>query len=157
MKPISYTSEVCSHCSQSMTYILAVDKGTVMIVKAIAQFIGRKGINIVHPRKEMEGRYLTSNQVGNLTRARSQGLIAAMKGNPGNYCLTSKGATFLRGEAIPKFAIISKSEKRQIGYFEPEKHMVIVKDFTSSSEMWEGIDYEIQEGRVIRERQPTLI
>lgn len=157
MKIKEFEPEICPHCGQSMTYLLAVDRGTVDIVKAIAKFIGEKGINAVHPRKEMEGKALTSNQVGNLTRARAHGLIAKVRGAVGNYLLTRKGADFLRGTQIPKFAIMSKTEHHQIGYFEPEEYMVSVHDFTGEGEpYWQGIGYDIVEGRVVREIQSRL-
>lgn len=152
-----YVPEVCECCKQSTTYVLAIDRGTVEIVKAIARFIEKKGINAVHPRKEMEGRTLTSNQVGNLSRPRFHGLIASLEGETGNYVLTRKGSAFLRGEFIPKYAIISKSEGHQIGYAEPEKFKVSVKDFDSQIDFWEGINYEIVEGRVVRNVQKTLL
>ena len=97
----------------------------------------------------MEGSWLTSNQVGNLTRPRSHGLIAKVRGEPGNYLLTSKGAAFLRGTPIPKFAIMSKAERHQIGYFEAEKYQVTINDFNSKDDYWEGINYDIEEGRII--------
>lgn len=147
---IKYVPEVCECCQQSTTYLLAIDKGTVEIVKAIARFIGTKGINAVHPRKEMEGTLLTSNQVGNLSRPRFHGLIASLEGESGNYVLTTKGSDFLRGKVIPKYAIISKSEGRQIGYFEPEKHRVSIHNFNNLGQYWEGINYEITEGRVLQ-------
>ena len=151
MRKIEYTPEKCECCGQSMTYILAIDRGTINIIKKIAQFIGKKGINVVHPRKEMEGTWLTSNDVGNLSRARSHGLIARIKGKAGNYCLTRKGATFLRGEEIPRYAIISKIEHCQIGYFEPEKDRVDVNSFRLIDEpYWQGIGYDVDEGRVIK-------
>ena len=81
----------------------------------IARYIRTKGINVVHPRKEMEGHSLSSNDVGNLSRARFHGLIAKVKGEKGNYLLTTKGAKFLRGEAVPKYAIISIVTGKQIG------------------------------------------
>jgi len=65
---IEYKPEKCECCGQTTTYIIGIDGGTVDIVKNIALFIGRKGINCVHPRKEMEGHGLSSNQVGNLSR-----------------------------------------------------------------------------------------
>lgn len=128
-----YKPEICACCNQSTTYLLAIDRGTVDIVRAIAVAIFRKGINVVHPRKEMETSQnmdfdlmiregmLTSNQVGNLSRPRFHGLIAKIKDNPGNYCLTTKGAQFLKGQPISRFAIISKSEGMQIGYYEKVK------------------------------------
>jgi hypothetical protein len=131
------------------TYMLGVDKGSAKIVRQIGLFIKQKGINVVHPRNEMEGKYLTSNEVSNLSRPRSHGLIAKVKGNRGNYCLTTKGLDFLRGNRIPKYAIISKAEGHQIGYFEPEVHTVSINDFKKSDENWEAINYTIEQGRVV--------
>ena len=123
-----YQAEKCECCGQTTTYLLPVDRGTIDIMISIGNAIRRKNINVIHPRKEIEvdprrvaydirlkEGYLTSNQVGNLSRPRFHGLIAKVKGNPGNYCLTTKGAKFLRGEYIPRFAIISKAEKHRIG------------------------------------------
>lgn len=146
MGKINYKPEYCSCCGQTTTYLLPIDRCTVEIMFAIAKFISRKGINSVHPRKEMENIYLSSNQVGNLSRPRFHGLIAKVKGVSGNYCLTKKGAAFLRGEKVPKYAIISKSEKHQIGYYEPEDHMVTYKDVV---EWVENINFDIVNGEVI--------
>src|SRR4030042_647169 len=149
MSKIEYKPEECEHCGQTTTYLLGLDHGTADIVRAIAIKIGEKGINIVHPRKEMEGTTLSSNQVGNLSRARFHGLIASVKGEKGNYLLTRKGAAFLRGESVPRYAIISKSEGHQIGYFtNGEKFMVTIKDLLNEGEYWEGINYDIVEGEV---------
>lgn len=156
MIKIPYTPPVCSHCGQETEYVLAIDNGTAHIVKQIAKFIGRKGINAVHPRKEMEGTYLTSNQVGNLTRARIHGLIARVDGNPGNYLLTRKGSKFLHGEAIAKYAIVKKSisgaRSHNEGYFMPDEHQVVISDFDpkNGEGFWEGVGYEIVEGEVIK-------
>lgn len=157
---VKYQPEKCSCCGQTKTYVLAIDHGTVDIVKAVSVAIGRKGINCIHPRKEMEvstatyfdnvrNGKLTSNQVGNLSRARFHGLIARIKNNPGNYCLTKKGAAFLRGEAIAKFAIISKAEKKQIGYWMPETYTCMVGDFKHEVEYWQGINYDIVGGIIV--------
>lgn len=164
----TYESEKCEHCGQSLTYILPIDRGTVEIVRAIAKTIFRKGINVVHPRKEMEVNphnisveirnqegYLTSNEVGNLSRPRFHGLIAKIKENPGNYCLTTKGAKFLKGESVPRFAIISKAEGHQIGYWRPEIYQCTIKDFISQGEYWEGINFDIIEGRIVKDLPPT--
>ena len=153
MNQNNFKPETCEHCGQTKTYALAIDRGTTEILKAIARFIGQKGINAVHPRKEMEGKFLTSNQVGNLSRPRLHGLIARIES--GNYCLTTKGANFLKGVVVPKVAIIlkatGKSEKRNIGYYEPTELICQISDFTSDTERWEGINYTIEEGRIIRE------
>lgn len=140
---------MCPCCNQTTTYVLSIDKGTVHIVKQIARFIEQKGINAVHPRDEMDGLWLTSNEVGNLSRARFHGLIAGIEGNAGNYVLTKKGGQFLHGRSIPKYAIISKALGHQIGYWEPENTMVTVKDFDGEGEYWEGVNFEIEEGNII--------
>lgn len=154
MSKIEYKPEMCECCGQSKTYLLAVDSGTVKIVKAVARAIGKKRINVVHAHKELlaEG-YLTANERSNIARPRAHGLIAKVRGEgmKGNYCLTTKGAEFLKGKRrIPKYAILSKEEGHQIGYFEPEKHTVGINDFNGKSgEYWEGINYSIEEGRVV--------
>lgn len=155
-KKLGYVPDICPACKQSCTYLLGIDRGTVDILKAIARFISEKGINIVHPRKEMEGVYLTSNQVGNLSRARFHGLIAHVKGNKGNYLLTKKGGAFLHNDEIPRYAIISKAESCQVGYFAPETLTCRIGDYNEPGEYWEGIDYDIEEGTVIHRHQPKL-
>ena len=85
----NFEPEICECCGQAQTYLLPIDWGTALIVKAVARAIRLKGINAIHPVKEMEvpakgwnygmaindGK-LTSNQIGNFTRARVHGLIA---------------------------------------------------------------------------------
>jgi hypothetical protein len=170
-----YQPAICPHCHQSLTYLLPIDLGTVEIVRAIAVAIYRKNINAIHPRKEMECRLapgadfrdmikegmLTSNMVGNLSRPRFHGLIAKIKDNPGNYCLTTKGARFLRGLGVPRLAVISKEERRQVGYYLPDEHMVTIHDFVADDPFWEGINFDIVEGQIIKApempvRQKTL-
>ena len=165
MQKVNYQPKVCTCCGQSLTYLLSIDRGSVDILKAISTAIGRKGINCIHPRKEMEisaGKidyasmvqegHLTSNQVGNLSRPRFHGLIAKVKGDnmAGNYCLTTKGAKFLKGEEIPHCAIISKEKNHQIGYFEEDIYRCTIKDFTPDYEYWEGINFSIEEGKIIK-------
>lgn len=150
---IPYVPKKCECCGQTETYILGIDHGTADIVIAVARKIGEKGINIVHPRKEIEGKGLTSNQVGNLSRARFHGLIAKVKGEAGNYLLTRKGSAFLSGAVIPRYAIISKVERRQVGYFEPEKNVTCLLEVLEKGEYWEGIGYDIVEGEVFRKKE----
>lgn len=159
-----YIPEKCTCCNQTATYALAVDRGTVDIVKAFSVAIRSKGINVVHPTKEMEipAKYydykksmlegkLTSTQIGNISRAHRHGLLAKVKGAPGNWCLTSKGAAFLKGEPIPRFAIVSKVTGHQIGYWRPERYNVTIKEFRPDQEYWSGIDYGIVEGRIVKD------
>lgn len=164
MKKPDYKPEICECCGQTKTYAIAIDRGTCDIMKAIATYIGLKGVNCVHPRKEMEGDMLTSNQVGNLSRPRLHGLIARVKGNPGNYLLTPKGARFLRGEMIPKTAIVLKateqSDYRNIGYWNEETDQCTIHDFQhDDEEYWNGIGYTVEEGHIVYDelKQSSLL
>lgn len=164
---LNYKPENCGHCGQTTTYVVPVDRGAAIIVKAMAAAVKRKGINVVHPGKEMEvprkewsyaravsEGVLPSNFIDNFSRVRFHGLIARVKGEPGNWCLTRKGAEFLKGVAVPQFAIRSKTEKRTIGYHEPERYMVTIYECAKAGEMWEGINFDIDEGRVIKAVNP---
>lgn len=166
-----YNPKLCGCCNQTVTYLLAVDRGTVDIVKAISVAIRKKGKNEVHPRKEMEINkkelsyeqmvsegVLTSNQVGNLSRARMHGLIASIDGMRGYYCLTRKGAKFLKGESIAKYAIINKAIGHQVGYWEEAEERVMVGSFNPETEYWEGIDgWDIVDGKFVKEmRMPVM-
>jgi hypothetical protein len=155
----------CECCEQTTQYPLALDRGTAKIVTAFAVKIREKGINVVHPTNEMErpkgeARYregtLTSNQIHNISRGRRHGLLAQVKKvggehiNRGNWCLTTKGADFLRGACVPRYSIVSKVTKHQEGYFEPEKYQVTVQELLKETEEWDGFDFEIVAGEVIK-------
>ena len=156
-----YIPKRCSKCNQTETYLLPIDKGSADTLKAISVAIRNKGLNVIHPRKEMEigpktenhdlmvkDGYLTSGMVGNLSRPRFHGLIAKTGNQSGNYCLTTKGAEFLKGKPILKYAIISKKTGHQIGYWSDE--MVTIKDFNDTV-YWEGIDFSIVDGHIIKD------
>lgn len=152
---IDFKPDVCECCQLTKNYLIGIDKGSIEIVKAISRAIGDKGINLVHANKELiEKKYLTPLQRGNMSRPRAHGLIAMAHGEgmKGNYLLTSKGAKFLRGEIrIPKYAIMNKVTSHQDGYFESERYTVGVNDFMKGDEYWEGIGYNIEQGRVVRD------
>lgn len=156
MQKLKFEQNKCECCGLTTNYLLAIDKGTIEILKAVSRAIGDKGINIVHANKELiEDGYLTPLQRGNMSRPRAHGLIAMVKGEnmKGNYLLTSKGAKFLRGEIrIPKYAIMNKVTSHQDGYFEPERYEVGVHDFMDG-EYWEGIGFNIEQGRVVHDLQ----
>ncbi len=163
----NFEATVCECCEQAKNYILPIDWGTAVIVKAFAAHIRNKGINMVHPTKEMEvpakewtydrairEGVLTSTQIGNFTRARVHGLLARTKDEPGNWVLTRKGAQFLRGVRIAKLAIVEKGKQgdrsHQEGYHMPELYTCTVHELgMDASGPWEGIDFEIQEGRIV--------
>lgn len=165
---IGFKKDACPHCGQNTTYLLPLDRGTSIIVKAIAAAVRNKGINMVHPGKEMqvlrkdwnytravnEG-VLTDNQIGNMTRARVHGLIARVQKEPGNWCLTSKGAKFLRGERVPQFAVIRKTtagdRSHKEEYYEPEAYTTDVYQLAKQDEVWIAIDFDIREGRIVKD------
>lgn len=162
---------VCECCGQAKTYALPIDWGTRVIVEAVARKIRLKKINTVHPTKEMEvparewtyrraitEGVLTSTQIGNLTRARVHGLLAKNEKEPGNWVLTTKGAKFLKGERIPKIAEILKTQtvngkpSHKMRYYEPEKYTTTIHEIQKpevDAPVWEAIDFEIVEGRVV--------
>lgn len=159
---------VCECCGQSTHYALKITRGTAIILKAFSVAIRRKGINMIHPTKEMEvlrsewnyeravsEGVLTSTQIGNMSTAGRHGLIVKSKENTGNWVLTSKGSAFLHGDPIPRIALISKSAKgKGMGshkdeYYMPEDHQCTIHDFTKKDPMWEGINYEIVEGHIV--------
>lgn len=166
---INFNSEICECCGQAKTYLLPIDSGVIMIVKALAIAIRTKGINIIHPTKEMEvpaskwnferamnEGVLTSNQIGNFTKARVHGLVAKFIDHPGNWLLTRKGAQFLRGERVPKFAIVQKgkigSRSHKQDYFRPDKFTCTVDEILKDRKglpVWQGIDFDIVEGRIV--------
>lgn len=135
-KIANWAPDMCDHCGQSKTYLLGIDHGTYSITRKIADAISAKGVNAVHPRKEG---VLNTTEWCNIARPRFHGLIARVRGESGVYCLTRKGAAFLRGGVVPRYAIVSKSEHKQIGYVEPEVLTITVQDL-SSAPYWEGAD-----------------
>jgi DNA-binding PadR family transcriptional regulator len=171
----SYEPEKCELCTQTTTYILSIDRGTTVFLKAIARAIQIKGINIININKEMmvdardwsyekavrEGK-ITANIRSNIRRLKAHGLVAKYledgKHNRGNYVLTRKGAQFLKGKRIPKHAICDKVTKSQVGYWlpseEPEAGYVSIDQVAKQTDFWEGINYDIQEGSVIIDTNP---
>lgn len=148
MKKIKYTPERCECCDQTTTYCVAIDRGSVNIIKKIARAIQKKGINCIHLAKEG---VLNHSELCNVIRPRFHGLVAHVDGDgmQGNFCLTRKGVDFLRGKPIPKYAIVSKAKSQQIGYYLTETHYVTIDSFNTTDDYWEGVNFDIVEGRVI--------
>ncbi len=160
-----FTPTVCGGCGQTTNYVTSVDKGMADIVRAFAFAIKKKGVNVIHPAKEMmpsqtlqtreeairDGR-LTPSQANNLSRARSHGLLFRVQGHYGNWGLTRKGITFLRGEEIPKFVIIDKTTGAVLGNWKPDEYRVKMSDFSAISpdEYWSET---IEQGRIVTPEQ----
>ncbi|MDD5527750.1 MAG: hypothetical protein PHO56_02115 [Patescibacteria group bacterium] len=164
---------VCQCCNTKLTYILPIDKGSTDLLKAISIAIRKKGINEIHLRDEMEvsldlkgknakdraamihqaniNGHIVSNQTGNLSRPKRHGLIAPVAGaQDGTYCLTRKGAAYLRGDRIPKYAIIDKVKGKQVGYFEESTETCTVNDFLDPDcPYWEMINFDVVDKKII--------
>lgn len=160
IKVEKYKAEVCPCCSQSTTYLLGLDKGSAETVQDILKAISTKGINEVHPARELNWKDDEKWKLTNLSRPRFHGLIAFVKGKKGFYCLTKKAGKFLRGEAIPRYAIISKVTGHQEGYWQTEQYQATFKELFTDSEIpyWEGAEKRMLDiiDPVERQGQQTL-
>jgi len=152
-------------CGLAHEYLISLDPGSAIILKAMAVKIGMKKINIVHPRKEMETKQkisldemirhgmITSNMTGNLPKLRMHGLIAKT-GDSGNYCITRKGWTILHNKnlEIAKFAIRNIVTGKTTGYYQPDLYTTTLGQLEAKTDnIWEGVNYIITEGHVYRE------
>ena len=97
-------------------------------------------MNEIHPAREMDCNGSKKWYLTNLSRPRFHGLIAYIDGKKGYYCLTRKAGKFLRGEAIPQYAIISKATGHQEGYWMPETYKITRRDVLKDDDVayWEG-------------------
>ena len=144
---------VCPTCGQSLGTRYCVTKGLRDAIRLMSSFIESKGFNAVHLIKEMVNvGILTANQERNLiTHGIRTGLIAHIKDNPGNYCITARGYDFLGDNPVPKYAYAVKHTKA-IGTrtVRTSEETCRASDFNRSGEYWEGPGYEIREGHVIK-------
>jgi predicted transcriptional regulator len=154
----------CPNCGQSITYELAIDKGSCDILKALAREIGKKKMNVIHPSKEMaKPGIISARQLDNLVRLKFNGLVAHIDGERGNYCITNKGFDFLSGEPISKAVTIKKRTKEQRAHvIAHSDDLVVISDFDGEwKDYWSANGYTIVEGRVITElpirKQATLL
>ncbi len=155
MAKIDYKADRCECCGQTTTYIVAIDKGAVNIMKKIAKAVEKKGINCLHLAKE---RVLNHSELCNIIRPRFHGLVAHVEGEKmkGNFCLTNKGIEFLNGAEIPRYAVVSKAESRQVGYFDPENLKTSISTYNKpGEEYWESCGFEIESGQVVPARPMT--
>jgi|GEM_PF-4052023 len=135
-----FKPELCQCCGQTTTYRLGLDRGSVEILLEIFAGISRKGVNEIHPARELDFTGEKKWFLTNLSRPRFHGLIAYVKDKKGYYCLTRKAGKFLRGLPIAQYAIISKAEGHNIGYWMPDEYQITMKELLKSDELpyWEG-------------------
>lgn len=145
---LGFVPDICPACRQACTQAVFLDEHSVNLLKDIARNIQEVGKNIVY----------NYGQSKNYAKLRYHDLIEKIKekGYRGGYKLTSKAILFLKGEPIPMYSIVSKVEKRQVGYFAPEQVTCRIRDYNASGEVWSGIEFDIVNGEVIK-NQPKLI
>jgi hypothetical protein len=159
MKFEAFDPTVCEHCLQTTNYCTQIDRGIADIMRAFAIAIRTKGINLIHPVKEMQADAgtataeavawgkLTRSMGANLSRARYHGLLARSSGKKGNWMITRKGIDFLSGRPIPRVVIIDKITGSTMGYFNMEEDQVTINKITKENgPYWTEM---IHEGRVI--------
>ncbi len=151
-----YKSPVCTNCGQTTHYSLSLDMGSAYIMIAIFNRVRIKRINHVHVAREMvigkntfptlrqmvESGRMTTRMLGNITRCRMHGLIAfaGKKRYGGEFLITPKGARFLRGEVIPRTAIIAKrnqgDDRSNVGYHFPEVDNITITELLEEGVFW---------------------
>lgn len=149
----------CHACGQTIDYVLDMDRGSCSILKELAKFIRAKGINAVHPNKEMvkiPNPILSARQLDNIVRLKFHGLVAHLDGERGNYALTRKGLAFLNGEPIPKSVTIKKKAEGERAHvvLRSDKLVTIADIDKEWGPWWSSNGYEIHEGRVIYAQNP---
>jgi len=116
----------------------------------ISEFIEKKGVNVVHPEKELFklGLFSVAQRV-NMTVLGDHGLVAKHESH-GNWVLTRKGVDFLNGSEIWKVAAVEKATKRTVGHIEKEGKTTLKKLLGKNAPYWQGLGFTIESGRVIR-------
>lgn len=155
-----FKPHTCEGCGQTTTYALALDRGSALIVLAIYNAVRKKGTNLVHILDEMVvdpaeygGKYqamiedgkMSVRMEGNISRPRFHGLIAQGK-EAGWYLITPKGAKFLRGEKVPRVAIIDKRTHTKKEYLDPERDQATFGSLLKrETPFWQITNFEIDE------------
>lgn len=169
----NFIPKVCEHCNQTTETELPIDKGSALLVLAIAQAQQVLGKKYVHLDQEvqvisdeanlyslaMKGK-CTPSMRRNASRPRYHGLIA-FGADSGSYLLTKKGADFLNGEPIWKTTIIDKTTKSNKGYIK-EDGTVTFDELIKSSEIpfWDGEQAKIRSLAAYHQnslKNPTLL
>lgn len=171
-----FVPDICPHCTQSTNYAMCLDKGTAAIVVALANAVAKKNQNCIHLLGEISiaspkaGGYdsydamlmdgmMTFRMVCNATRAVRHGLIYPVEDGSGNYLLTAKGAKFLRGEPIPRVAIVNKGTHSKEGYYYENEDRITIKDLMKrDEEFWVGEIAKLEKSEIFAHlQQDTLL
>ena len=136
-----FVPDVCPHCTQTTNYDLALDRGSALIVLAVYNAVRRLDRNRIHVGNEMvrpatdfpsyrdmvAGGWMTFKMEGNMSRPGRHGLITKAT-DTGEWLITPKGARFLRGEAVPRVAIVDKTTGHKAYYLNEDTDRVTFSD-----------------------------
>lgn len=159
-----YKKETCECCGQTTTYASKINRGLASMLRTFANAVQTRGNNItmkdliVDPKAEewsdpaarRNGGRITPTQYDNRSHLRCHGLIANIGTN--KYCLTKKGAAFLRGEPVEAIAIVQKKTHSNIGYLADPNGTImttIQEVYRGKEGYWAGWDYDIVDGELV--------
>lgn len=146
VKKEKFIPKKCNHCGQTEEYTVSLSKGLAVMLAKIYNFIQAKKLNAVHPRKEMEKKSLSSNDVGNISSLVYHGMLKDLE-EPGNVALTQKGLDFIKkGIEVDKVVIVSKINDHAVYYYTPGGKTTFRK-LIKEKVYWNG-DF-IQRGEII--------
>jgi hypothetical protein len=139
-----HTCPTCGH--EATAYWKRLSTGNVDSLVKFRNAIGRLNRNEIHTYRDMDGTEdeLTAAQKMNWTSLRFHGLVAKVKDENGDHkrgywLLTSRGASFLRGElALPKS--VKTLNNRVIGYsdeYTDIRRIRATKDLPYFDDIWD--------------------
>lgn len=154
---VKYNPIVCPECKQKCTALVELNSNAVRILKALSIYVEVNKVNMIEIYNDVVGLYLTEKQAKNLSCLKYHEMITNVPNKRGIYKITAKGLMFLDGAIIPRYAVISKSSKRLIGYYNQDIVTTRINDFDASTGVWHGLNYVVISDKVIEKTQSKLL
>jgi predicted transcriptional regulator len=153
LKKPDFEERICDTCHQRITYVTTLSKAHAMIMVAFARAVAKKGVNIVHPHKELvvDGE-ITSSMRNNITPLRNHELLKPDDTEPGNWNITEKGRNFLQGASVPRWAVVNEITSNRECYLLEEGNpncWTTIGELLQRPDFWEGFNFEFVEGRKV--------
>ena len=142
-----YLPDVCPACHQSCTYLIEVNEHITALMIRISKLVDAKGINIFNPAQELE------SSKSWVSKAKLIGFISK---DGRNYKISSLGLSFLKGDPVPRYTVVSKALRREVGHFNPDVLTCAISDFRPFPVEWSGLRFDLINNDVVR-HQPTLV
>lgn len=164
---MKFKAHTCDGCGQTKDYALPLSRGLAMATIAFYNAVQRLDRNRIHVAKDMvrpiedfhgldpkrayhrmvEAGYMTFRMEGNLSFLHRHGIVASGD-EPGVWILTKKGGAFLRGEEVPRVAIVSKVTGHQQGYWD-EGGMTTISQLLKASTVWWSAPITVSDSETI--------